>query len=120
MPKEISPAEFVQKRDGGAPMTLLDVREPWEIALAPVPSEVVLIPMGEIADRLGELDPKRETVVMCRSGGRSLQVAHYLERNGFSSVYNLTAAYWPGPPSIRRYPDIELTSPSDIVIYNTI
>jgi rhodanese-related sulfurtransferase len=45
--------------------------------------------MGQIADRLEELDPGRETVVICRSGGRSLQVAHFLAARGFASVSNL-------------------------------
>jgi rhodanese-related sulfurtransferase len=45
--------------------------------------------MGDIPARQGELDPAREVVVLCRSGGRSAQVARYLERQGFSSVWNL-------------------------------
>jgi rhodanese-related sulfurtransferase len=89
MVKELSPREFLDRRSGGAELTLLDVREDWEIALAPVPTPTVHIPMGEISDRLSELDPKRETVVICRSGGRSAQVAQYLERQGFTSVFNL-------------------------------
>ncbi len=71
-------------------MTLLDVREDWEIGLAPVPSEVVHIPMGEISDRVRELDPNKDTVVICRSGGRSAQVAQFLDASGFTSVANLT------------------------------
>lgn len=90
MVKDLSPTEFVERRAGGEAMTLLDVREDWEIGLAPVPSEVVHIPMGEISDRIKELDPNRETVVICRSGGRSAQVAHFLDRQGFKSVSNLT------------------------------
>jgi rhodanese-related sulfurtransferase len=90
MVKDLSPTEFVARRAGGEPLTLLDVREDWEIGLAPVPSEVVHIPMGEISDRLKELDPNQETVVICRSGGRSAQVAQYLDRQGFKSVSNLT------------------------------
>jgi rhodanese-related sulfurtransferase len=89
MVKEMSPREFLDRRGAGAGLTLLDVREDWEIAVAAVPSEVVHIPMGEISDRLGELDPKQETVVICRSGGRSAQVAEYLDRQGFRSVSNL-------------------------------
>jgi len=89
MIKELSPQEFLAKRAGGAEMTLLDVREDWETALAPVPSDLVHIPMGQIEARLGELDPQKETVVICRSGGRSLQVATFLAGRGFSSVYNL-------------------------------
>lgn len=89
MVEELSPREFLERRGGGAELTLLDVRESWEIALAPVPSATVHIPMGELADRVGELDPRRHTVVICRSGGRSAQVAQFLERRGFSAVFNL-------------------------------
>lgn len=89
MIKDITPREFLERRTGGAEMTLLDVREDWETTLAPVPSDVVHIPMGQIADRLGELDPKRETVVICRSGGRSMEVARFLSAHGFDAVSNL-------------------------------
>jgi rhodanese-related sulfurtransferase len=107
MIRELSPREFVDRRANGEDMTLLDVREDWEIALAPVPSNAVHIPMGEISDRIGELDPKRETVVICRSGGRSAQVAHYLERQGFGKVFNLSGGIlaWSRviDPSIPEY-----------------
>jgi rhodanese-related sulfurtransferase len=89
MIKELSPREFLERRAAGAEMTLLDVREDWETALAPVPSDVLHIPMGQIPDRLTELDPLKETVVICRSGGRSLQVATFLAARGFGSVANL-------------------------------
>ncbi|MEO7205380.1 MAG: rhodanese-like domain-containing protein [Steroidobacteraceae bacterium] len=89
MPGELTPREFLERREAGENMTLLDVREDWEVALAPVPSDTVHIPLGEISDRLAELDPKKETVVICRSGGRSAQVAEYLERQGFGKVFNL-------------------------------
>jgi rhodanese-related sulfurtransferase len=89
MIKDITPREFLDRRAGGAEMTLLDVREDWETALAPVPAEIVHIPMGQIPNRLNELDPQRETVVICRSGGRSLQVAQFLSAQGFASVSNL-------------------------------
>jgi rhodanese-related sulfurtransferase len=90
MIKEMTPQEFLERRGGGAEMTLLDVREDWETTLAPVPADLVHIPMGQVPNRLGELDPTRETVVICRSGGRSLQVASFLSAQGFVSVYNLT------------------------------
>ena len=86
---ELTPREFLDRREAGEDMTLLDVREDWEIALAPVPTKTVHIPMGEISDRIGELDPKKETVVICRSGGRSMQVANFLASRGFASVSNL-------------------------------
>ena len=89
MIQEMSPQEFLNRRAGGAAMTLLDVREDWEIALAPVPAELVHIPMGRIAGRVAELDPSRTTVVICRSGGRSMQIANFLLAQGFASVFNL-------------------------------
>ena len=82
---EITPAEFVARRDRGDALTLLDVREDWELDVASVPG-VLHIPMGEVADRLGEIDRNREVVVLCRSGRRSLEVAKYLQQNGFKAV----------------------------------
>ena len=90
MVKEMTPREFLDRRGSGERLTLLDVREDWEIQLAPVPTEVVHIPMGRVPERLAELDPKRETVVICRSGGRSMQVANFLASRGFASVANLS------------------------------
>ena len=82
---EITPTEFVERRSRGESLTLLDVREEWELGVASVP-DVVHIPMGEVADRLGELDRSRQVVVLCRSGRRSLQVANFLQQNGFQAV----------------------------------
>src|SRR5918994_1372762 len=82
---EITPTEFVARRERGESLTLLDVREEWELGVASVP-DVVHIPMGEVADRLGELERGREVVVLCRSGRRSLQVANFLQQNGFQAV----------------------------------
>jgi rhodanese-related sulfurtransferase len=89
MVNDISPQDFLARRAAGADMTLLDVREDWEIQLAPVPADLVHIPMGQIGNRLSELDPHKETVVICRSGGRNMEVARFLTAQGFSSVSNL-------------------------------
>jgi rhodanese-related sulfurtransferase len=90
MIKELSPGEFVKRRASGEEMTLIDVREDWEVELAPAPTKFLHIPMGQIADRIGELDPAKETVVICRSGGRSMQVARFLDQHGFMSLANLS------------------------------
>jgi rhodanese-related sulfurtransferase len=89
MLKEMTPREFLERRTAGAALTLVDVREDWETTLAPVPADHLHIPMGQIAERLAELNPADETVVICRSGGRSLEVARFLSTHGFVSVYNL-------------------------------
>jgi rhodanese-related sulfurtransferase len=90
MPGELTPREFLDRREAGEDMTLLDVREDWEVKLAPAPTQFLHIPMGQIAQRIGELDASKETVVICRSGGRSMQVAHFLEQNSFKDVANLS------------------------------
>ena len=82
---EITPGEFVARREGGENLTLLDVREDWELGVASVPN-VLHIPMGQVADRLAELDRNKEVVVLCRSGRRSLEVAKFLQQNGFKAV----------------------------------
>lgn len=85
---EITPAEFVARRERGDALILLDVREAWELGVASVPAEqqAVHIPMGEVADRLGELDRDREVAVLCRSGRRSLEVAKFLQQNGYRTL----------------------------------
>lgn len=90
MVRELIPQDFVARRDAGTAMTLLDVREDWEVELAPVPSPCVHIPMGEVGERIAELDRTQETVVICRSGARSREVARFLIAQGFVSVANLS------------------------------
>ena len=67
---------------------LIDVREPDEVAEGTLPG-AVNIPVGEMADRIGELDQSRRVVVLCRSGGRSTKAAEFLTASGFGDVVNL-------------------------------
>jgi rhodanese-related sulfurtransferase len=85
---EITPTEFLVRRQRGDQLTLLDVREGWELDVASVPADQqpLHIPMSEVADRIGELDRAKEVAVLCRSGRRSLEVAKYLQQNGFRTV----------------------------------
>jgi rhodanese-related sulfurtransferase len=46
--------------------------------------------MGEVPQRLAELDRGRDLVVLCKVGGRSLSVARFLEAQGYPSVANLS------------------------------
>ena len=74
------------------PALLLDVREDWEIQTASVKPdgfELLHIPMGQLLQRLSELDPQRPLGCLCHHGGRSMQVAHYLANNGFQRVVNI-------------------------------
>jgi rhodanese-related sulfurtransferase len=70
-------------------LLLLDVREPNEFEFASIENSV-LIPLNQIPQRLGELDPQQEIVVICHHGVRSLQACMYLVNSGFENVLNLT------------------------------
>lgn len=89
MVREVGPTEFVATLAGRPQTLLLDVREAWELDVARLP-DAVHIPLAAIPGRLAELGRDRDIVVMCHSGGRSLNVARYLEAQGFPSVANLT------------------------------
>lgn len=88
--RQISPRQLADwlADQGREQPVLLDVREPWEYELCHVTGSKHL-PMAAVPARLGELDPEREVVVVCHHGGRSMQVAMFLERAGFTSVHNL-------------------------------
>jgi adenylyltransferase/sulfurtransferase len=79
--EEISPAETAELLRDGADITLLDVREPWEAEIAALPGSV-LIPLGEIQDRVGELDPAKPIIAYCHGGVRSLRAAGALQAAG--------------------------------------
>lgn len=66
---------------------LVDVRTPQEYAGGHVPNSIN-IPLGEIQQRLGKLNPQQEIIVFCRSGNRSSQAQSILEKNGFTKVVN--------------------------------
>ena len=68
---------------------LLDVREPWEFRACRLPDSLH-VPMRAIPARIAELDPGTDTVVICHHGARSMQVAYFLEYQGFTKVHNLT------------------------------
>lgn len=67
---------------------LVDVREPWEVAVCRLPQSVH-VPMNAIPARAHELDPGADTVLVCHHGARSYQVGLFLERRGFARIYNL-------------------------------
>ena len=71
------------------PVTLLDVREPWEYALCRIDGSLH-VPLGQLPSRLAELDPARTTVVICHHGMRSLHAGAFLKRQGFANVVNLS------------------------------
>jgi sulfur-carrier protein adenylyltransferase/sulfurtransferase len=85
---EMSPHELKRRMDAGEPFELIDVREPFEFEIAQIDG-AKLIPLGEIADRLGELDREQPIIIHCHSGMRSAQAVRLLQQHGFAKVYNL-------------------------------
>ena len=81
--QEISVRELKAKMDRGDGFTLLDVREPYEWEIAHIPG-AKLMPLGEVAQRMGELDPAQGIVLQCHSGIRSAQALTLLQQAGFT------------------------------------
>jgi sulfur-carrier protein adenylyltransferase/sulfurtransferase len=88
MVTEITPLELRRRLDAGEALTVLDVREPWECAIARLPASIN-IPLDELPRRLRELDAQATTIVMCKSGGRSRRAAQFLAGAGFDQAVNL-------------------------------
>jgi rhodanese-related sulfurtransferase len=63
-------------------LQIIDVREPHEYEIARIPGSR-LIPLGQVVNRMTEIDPARETVCQCKSGIRSAKAIEALLRAGF-------------------------------------
>jgi rhodanese-related sulfurtransferase len=81
-------AAWIADPDRPTPL-LLDVREPWEFETCRIEA-AQLMPMNTIPGRFSELDEEQPVVCICHHGARSMQVAAFLERQGFANVTNLT------------------------------
>ncbi|MGC1300239.1 MAG: ThiF family adenylyltransferase, partial [Alloacidobacterium sp.] len=84
---QVTPVELKRRLDAGEDVFVLDVREPHEYQIVNIGAP--LIPLGDLPNRLSELDPNREIVVHCKSGGRSQRAAELLQKSGFKNVANL-------------------------------
>ena len=86
---DVSVLEFKAMQEAGTAPLLIDVREPHEYQICKIEGSV-LIPLGDLPARVGELDPAVSVVMQCRSGVRSGKAAAFLRERGFKSVHNLT------------------------------
>jgi len=104
--REMSVTELAAKLASGDEFELIDVREPYEHAIARIP-RARLIPMRTLAASVGSLDPTREVVLLCHHGMRSAAAADFLHEQGFQRVWNLTGGIdaWSEEvdPGVRRY-----------------
>ena len=104
--KKLSATELKNKIEQEEKLFLLDVREPNEYEYSHIANSI-LIPLNQIPNRLSELDPEQEIVVICHHGMRSQQAANYLAQSGFNNISNLTGGIdaWSCncDSSVRRY-----------------
>jgi hydroxyacylglutathione hydrolase len=75
-----------------AGLQIVDVRNPGEAAGGMIPA-AVNIPVGQLPDRIGELDPAKPTVVYCAGGYRSSVAASFLRQRGFADVSDVLGGY---------------------------
>jgi molybdopterin/thiamine biosynthesis adenylyltransferase/rhodanese-related sulfurtransferase len=102
----MSAQELRRKMDTREPFELIDVREPFEYEIARIDG-AKLIPLGEITERVDELQRDRPIVVHCHSGQRSAQAVRLLQQRDFADVYNLEGGIdaWSDQidPSVPKY-----------------
>lgn len=105
LPLEITPTELKSWLDAGKRLTILDVRNPPEFAIARLEGST-FIPLPELPRRLDELDPNELFVALCKVGGRSMQATYFLRGRGFK-VVNLAGGInaWSDEidPAVPRY-----------------
>ena len=104
--EEITVTQLKARMDRGEDLTIIDVREPYEYAIARIPG-TKLIPLGQIEERSGELDPTAEIILHCRSGKRSADALNRLKAKGFTRLKNvvggITAWSEEIDPSVPKY-----------------
>ena len=94
--KEITPVEVQELLESGEQLNLVDVREDDEVAEGIIPG-AIHIPLGEVVERVGELDKSKPYIIICRSGGRSGRATEFLEGAGYDAA-NMTGGMleWEG------------------------
>jgi sulfur-carrier protein adenylyltransferase/sulfurtransferase len=80
--------ELKTRIDKGEAPAIVDVREPNEWQICRIEG-ATLIPLGELPQKMSELDRTREMVVLCKMGGRSARAVAFLRQQGFENVHNL-------------------------------
>ena len=85
---EMQPRELKERLDRGEPIVIVDVREPQEYQINRIPGSK-LIPLGELPQRIEELDQHAAIVCQCKSGARSAKATGFLRSVGFKNVRNL-------------------------------
>jgi adenylyltransferase/sulfurtransferase len=103
---EIQPAHLAERLAHGDEIDVIDVREPFEWEIGHIPG-ARLVPLDRIAAEIPRLDKRRETIVYCKVGARSMYAAQQLADAGIADVRNLAGGIlrWIDEvdPSMSRY-----------------
>lgn len=83
-PADIAPLELAARLESEIAVRLLDIREPWEVAIAAI-ARHEHIPMNALPSVLDSLSREEELVVYCHHGVRSAMAADWLRRQGFNA-----------------------------------
>jgi len=86
--QDISVEELHNKLNNGDNITIVDVRETFELQISRL-ENAVHIPVNEIPSRLNELESADELVILCRTGIRSAQICQFLVNQNFKNVKNV-------------------------------
>ena len=86
--REIQPSQLAERLEGGEALEIIDVREPYEWQIGHIPG-ARLVPLDRIAAEIPRLDKRRETILYCKVGVRSMFAARQLADAGVSDVRNL-------------------------------
>jgi len=86
--RSISPSELATAINQEEPLTLIDVREPFEHELYNIGGE--LIPLAQLLDDTGRIPSEGKVVLYCQKGIRSALAIQRLEQRGFKNLVNLT------------------------------
>ncbi len=85
---DLEPKQVKTMIDSGEDFILVDVREPHEQQIASI-SKAILIPLGQLPNRLSELPKDAKIVCSCKSGMRSAKAVELLKLNGYTRVQNM-------------------------------
>jgi adenylyltransferase/sulfurtransferase len=102
--REIQPSQLAQRLERGEKLEIIDVREPYEWQIGHIPG-ARLVPLSQIPEEIPRLDKKRETILYCKAGARSMRAAQQLAEAGVTDVRSLTGGI------LRWIDDVDPTMP---------
>ena len=88
----LTASDFAERSGAVTDLQVVDVRNPGEVASGTIPGAIE-IPVGQLRNRVAELDVTKPTVVYCAGGYRSSVAASLLREQGFADVSDILGGY---------------------------